>query len=239
MFNHIRDHKASKWMIGIMLLVVTLSFPVSFFTFTGENQNRPRLAAMERTIGKPSSAKTAPDAPDAQDNSISQKETNGIDQTATKLDQSIRTPMEPKETSRNNPVTWVRNKQSTPVLGRTYQKKQQNIYLLARVIHAEARGESLEGQVAVGAVLLNRLLDKRFPKTLSQIIFKQGEFCTVRDGQIWMAPSSKAIRAARLAVSGWDPTGGAVYFYNPAKTTSRWIWSRPVVNKIGNHFFAV
>lgn len=236
MFNHIRDHKASKWMIGIMLLGVTLSFPVSFFTLTGENQNRPRLAAMERTIGKPFSAKIAPDT---QDNIISPKETNGIDQTATKFDQSTLTPSEPKEPSRNNPVTWVQNKQSTPVSGRSYPENQQNIYLLARVIHAEARGESLEGQVAVGAVLLNRLLDKRFPKTLSQIIFKRGEFCTVRDGQIWMAPSSKAIQAARLAVSGWDPTGGAVYFYNPAKTTSRWIWSRPVVNKIGNHFFAV
>lgn len=116
---------------------------------------------------------------------------------------------------------------------------EKNIYLLARVIHAEARGEPFEGQVAVGAVLLNRLRDVRFPKTISQIIFKHGEFCTVRDGQIWMIPSQRAIKAARLATSGWDPTGGAVYFYNPAKTTSRWIWSRTIIQRIGNHFFAV
>lgn len=114
-----------------------------------------------------------------------------------------------------------------------------DIYLLARVINAEARGEPFEGQVAVGAVLLNRLHDSRFPKTLAEIIFKQGEFCTVRDGQVWMSPSQQAIKAARLASAGWDPTGGAVYFYNPAKTTSRWIWSRPVVQRIGNHIFAV
>ncbi len=113
-----------------------------------------------------------------------------------------------------------------------------DLQLLARVIYAESRGEPFEGQVAVGAVLLNRLNDSRFPRTLSQIIFKQGEFCTVRDGQIWNTPNQEAIKAAKLAVAGWDPTGGAVYFYNPAKTTSRWIWSRVVTNKIGNHIFA-
>lgn len=114
-----------------------------------------------------------------------------------------------------------------------------DVYLLARVIHAEGRGEPFEGQVAIGAVLLNRLRDPRFPKTLQQIIFKQGEFCTVRDGQIWLSPNAESIRAAKLAVSGWDPTGGALYFYNPAKTTSRWIWNRPITNHIGKHVFAV
>lgn len=116
--------------------------------------------------------------------------------------------------------------------------KQVDINLLARVIHAEARGEPLEGQVAVGAVLLNRLHDPRFPKSLEQIVFKKGEFCTVRDGQVWLTPDNEARRAARLAVRGWDPTDGALYFYNPAKTTSRWIWQRPVYNRIGNHVFA-
>ncbi len=115
---------------------------------------------------------------------------------------------------------------------------QNDLYLLARVINAEARGESLQGQVAVGAVLLNRLNNPKFPKSLNKIIFKQGEFCTVRDGQIWLNPSPQALKAARLAMSGWDPTGGAVYFYNPAKTSSKWIWSRPVTTKIGQHIFA-
>lgn len=114
-----------------------------------------------------------------------------------------------------------------------------DVYLLARVIHAEARGESLEGQVAIGAVLLNRLKDPRFPKSLSQIVFKPGEFCTVRDGQVWLTPNDESIHAAKLAVAGWDPSGGALYFYNPAKTTSSWIWSRSVTNRIGHHIFAL
>lgn len=132
-----------------------------------------------------------------------------------------------------------------PVQNRSIEEKAQtpknpgvDIYLLARVIYAEARGEPFEGQVAVGAVLMNRLKNPRFPDSLQQIIFKRGEFCTVRDGQIWMKPNAQAIKAARLAASGWDPTGGAHYFYNPAKTTSRWIWSRPVTNRIGQHIFA-
>lgn len=118
------------------------------------------------------------------------------------------------------------------------QSQTVDLYLLARVIHAEGRGEPFEGQVAIGAVLLNRLRDSRFPKTLQQIIFKRGEFCTVRDGQIWLPPNDEAIRAAKLAVAGWDPTGGALYFYNPAKTTSKWIWNRPITNRIGRHVFA-
>lgn len=116
---------------------------------------------------------------------------------------------------------------------------QGDLNLLARVIHAEARGEPFEGQVAVGAVLLNRLKSPRFPNNLWGVIFKEGEFCTVRDGQVWLRPDATAYRAAQLALKGWDPTYGALYFYNPAKTTSRWIWSRPVTTKIGNHIFAM
>ena len=119
------------------------------------------------------------------------------------------------------------------------QQRNADIYLLARVIHAEARGEPFVGKVAVGAVLLNRLESSRFPNTLAGIIFKPGEFCTVRDGQIWMTPNADAIRAAEYAMAGWDPSGGALYFYNPAKTTSRWIWSRTVTYRVGEHVFAV
>lgn len=110
--------------------------------------------------------------------------------------------------------------------------------LLARVIYAEARGEPFEGQVAVGAVLINRLRNPRFPNDLWSIVFKKGEFCTVRDGQIWLRPNATAYRAARLAKAGWDPTNGALYFYNPSKTTSKWIWSRTVTARIGRHVFA-
>ena len=109
---------------------------------------------------------------------------------------------------------------------------------MAQLIHAEGRGESLEGQVAIGAVLLNRLRDRRFPNSLAGVIYEPGAFCTVRDGQINLTPNAKAVRAARLAAAGWDPTGGALYFYNPARSTSAWIFTRPVLTRIGRHVFA-
>ena len=114
-----------------------------------------------------------------------------------------------------------------------------DLHLLARVIYAEARGEPFEGQVAVGAVLINRVKSPYFPNDLWSVVFKKGEFCTVRDGQIWLQPDATAYRAARLAKAGWDPTNGALYFYNPGKTTSAWIWSRTVTTRIGRHVFAV
>lgn len=113
-----------------------------------------------------------------------------------------------------------------------------NVDVLARLIHAEARGEKFLGQVAVGAVIVNRTQSRRFPGTIAGVVYAPGQFCTVRDGQINMKPNAEAYRAARAALSGWDPTGGALYFYNPAKTTSKWIWSRPVNVRIGSHVFA-
>ncbi len=114
-----------------------------------------------------------------------------------------------------------------------------DLNLLARVIYAEARGEPLEGQVAVGAVLINRVGSNKFPDDLWSVVFKKGEFCTVRDGQVWLEPNAEAYRAAQLAKDGWDPTNGALYFYNPSRTTSAWIWSRTVTTRIGSHVFAV
>ncbi|NLY51767.1 MAG: spore cortex-lytic enzyme [Firmicutes bacterium] len=113
-----------------------------------------------------------------------------------------------------------------------------DIWLMAQLIYAEGRGESLEGQVAIGAVLLNRLRDSRFPNTVAGVIYEPGAFCTVRDGQINLTPDAKALKAARLAAAGWDPTGGALYFYNPARSTSAWIYTRPVLTRIGHHVFA-
>ncbi|MGI5853222.1 MAG: cell wall hydrolase [Bacillota bacterium] len=113
-----------------------------------------------------------------------------------------------------------------------------DVELLARLIYAESRGESFTGQVAVGAVILNRVASKNFPSSISKVIYAPGQFCTVRDGQINRTPNATAYKAAQAALKGQDPTGGAVYFYNPAKTTSRWIWSRPVSIKIGSHVFA-
>ncbi|MGE5580990.1 MAG: cell wall hydrolase [Bacillota bacterium] len=110
--------------------------------------------------------------------------------------------------------------------------------LLARIIHAEAGGESLRGQVAVGAVLLNRIRSGRFPKNLAANIFRPGEFESVSNGYIWSEPTAASYQAARLAMQGWDPTYGALYFFNPAKSTSSWIWSRQVNIVIGQHYFA-
>lgn len=111
--------------------------------------------------------------------------------------------------------------------------------MLARIISAEAKGEPFTGQVAVGAVILNRVASGNFPKTIAANVLKPGQFEPVANGHIWNEPTDSAFKAARLALQGWDPTNGALYFFNPAKTSSHWIWSRPVVTRIGNHLFAV
>lgn len=109
--------------------------------------------------------------------------------------------------------------------------------LLAMVINGEARGESYEGQVAVGAVVLNRVRHSSFPNTIAGVIYQKGAFTAVDDGQINKAIQQSCFNAARDALNGWDPTGGAIYYYNPATATSSWIWSRPVIKRIGKHVF--
>ncbi|MBR1607344.1 MAG: spore cortex-lytic enzyme [Clostridia bacterium] len=112
-------------------------------------------------------------------------------------------------------------------------------YLLARLVHGEARGEPYTGKVAVAAVVLNRVRSAAFPNTISGVIFQAGAFDCVRDGQIWLTPDSESLRAANDALAGWDPTAGCIYYYNPATATSSWIWSREVRLSIGAHAFAV
>ena len=114
-----------------------------------------------------------------------------------------------------------------------------DLYLLARMIAAEARGEPYVGQVAVGAVILNRVRHPSFPNSISGVIYQPRAFSAIDDGQWQKTPiTDSARRAAQDALNGWDPTGGAIYYYNPAKTTSKWIYSRPVVTTIGAHVFA-
>ena len=113
-----------------------------------------------------------------------------------------------------------------------------DVQLLARLIHGEARGEPYEGKVAVGAVVLNRTTDSRFPKTIAGVIYQPGAFDAVYDGQINLAPDTSSLNAARDAMNGWDPSYGCVYYYNPNTATSAWIWSRPIIVVIGNHNFA-
>lgn len=114
-----------------------------------------------------------------------------------------------------------------------------DVYLLAKCIHAEARGESYTGKVAVGAVVLNRVKSSKFPNTISGVIYQPWAFTCVNDGQINLEPNSEALRAARDAMNGWDPTYGCLYYYNPATATSKWIWSTKTVVKIGKHVFSV
>ncbi|MBO5102697.1 MAG: cell wall hydrolase, partial [Clostridia bacterium] len=106
-------------------------------------------------------------------------------------------------------------------------------------IHAEARGEPYAGQVAVGAVILNRVESSKFPNTIYGVIYQPYAFTAVNDGQINLEPNQTAYNAARDALNGWDPTYGCIYYYNPSTATSSWIWSRKVVTTIGKHNFAV
>lgn len=112
-----------------------------------------------------------------------------------------------------------------------------SLNLISRFVYAEARGEPYQGQVAVAAVILNRVKDSRFPNTVSGVVYQQGAFTCVTDGQINLSPNSTAQKAAQDAINGWDPTYGAIYYFNPNTASNAWIWSRPVTVTIGNHRF--
>ena len=129
---------------------------------------------------------------------------------------------------KNTDVTYAKTSSSTS-----------DIQLMARAINGEARGEPYEGQVAVGAVILNRVKDSRFPNTIAGVIYQSGAFTAVTDGQINqpIKEDSTVYKAARDAMNGWDPTGGCVYYFNPSTATNKWIWSRPLVKTIGKHRF--
>ena len=112
-----------------------------------------------------------------------------------------------------------------------------NLNLLSRVVYGEARGESYTGQVAVAAVVLNRVKNSAFPNTISGVVYQAGAFDCVSDGQINLTPNETAKKAAQDALNGWDPTYRAIYYFNPATATNKWIWSRPMTVTIGKHRF--
>ena len=114
-----------------------------------------------------------------------------------------------------------------------------DVQLIARAINGESRGEPYEGQVAVGAVILNRVKSSKFPNTIAGVIYQSGAFTAVSDNQINVPISSNStvVKAAQDALNGWDPTGGAIYYFNPNTATNKWIWSRPQIKTIGNHIF--
>lgn len=132
--------------------------------------------------------------------------------------------------------------ESTPVqthvsVSRGLSLSREEFVLLARLIHAEARGEPLEGQVAVGAVVFNRLKDPRFPKTITGVIYESNQFTPVLNGTIELSPDAQALFAAELALNGLDPTKGSMFFYNPDESESRWLDGLPSSVKIGRHIF--
>lgn len=114
-----------------------------------------------------------------------------------------------------------------------------DLQLMARAINGEARGEPYEGQVAVGAVILNRVKSPQFPNTITGVIYQSGAFTAVADGQINVPikEGSTVLKAAQDALNGWNPSGGAIYYFNPSTATNKWIWSRPLIKTIGKHRF--
>jgi N-acetylmuramoyl-L-alanine amidase len=116
---------------------------------------------------------------------------------------------------------------------------EQDIKLMANAVNGEARGEPYIGQVAVAAVILNRVQSASFPNSISGVIFQPGAFTAVADGQIWLTPNESSKKAVRDAINGWDPSGGCLYYFNPVTATSKWIWTRPQVKQIGKHIFCM
>lgn len=114
---------------------------------------------------------------------------------------------------------------------------EEEVRILASAINGEGRGEPYEGQVAIGAVILNRVASGNFPNTIAGVVYQRGAFDAVADGQINLTPQDSAYRAARDALNGWDPTDGALYYWNPATATSQWIWTVPITKRIGRHVF--
>lgn len=145
-----------------------------------------------------------------------------------------------QETEQNNAKNNAKEEDLEPTAVNVPQGFSQNdIKLMANAVYGEARGEPYQGQVAVAAVILNRVESPSFPNTISGVIFEPRAFTAVSDGQIWLTPNEKARRAVLDAINGWDPTGEAIYYFNPNTATSDWIWSRPQIKKIGKHIFCM
>lgn len=127
---------------------------------------------------------------------------------------------------------------AVPKSNRNANITDEEMVLLARTVYSEARGEPFEGQVAVAAVVLNRVRHPEFPNSISGVIFEPWAFTAVNDGQFWLTPNESAYRAVREALAGSDPSQGAIYYYNPVTATNRWIRARSIITKIGRHVFA-
>lgn len=137
------------------------------------------------------------------------------------------------------PVSGTADSKTLSLLKQSAAPKQNVLEQLARLIHAEARGESLQGQIAVGAVVLNRVQSNAFPDSITEVIFQPGQFSAILDGQYNLTPGPSAYQAARAALNGSDPTNGALFYYNPKIATSAWSKSRPIKVRIDQHVFTL
>jgi N-acetylmuramoyl-L-alanine amidase len=155
------------------------------------------------------------------------------------VDTSKQSAPSPKAPAKNtSPKPAAPKAASKPTAANTPNGFSQNdIRLMANAVHGESRGEPYIGQVAVAAVILNRVNSSSFPNTVSGVIFEPGAFTAVADGQIWLTPNESSKKAVMDAINGWDPTGEAIYYFNPATATSKWIWGRPQIKRIGKHIF--
>jgi len=143
-----------------------------------------------------------------------------------------------QSTEQGEQATEQQNEQTTtPAVSMPKGFSQNDIQLMANAVYGEARGEPYEGQVAVAAVILNRVNSPTFPNTVAGVIFEPRAFTAVADGQIWLTPNERAREAVIDAINGWDPSGNATYYFNPDTATSAWIWTRPQIKKIGKHIF--
>lgn len=140
---------------------------------------------------------------------------------------------QPQQVAATETVEMEQNQDHTPAISEA------DLELLARAVYSEARGEPFQGQIAIAAVILNRVEHENFPDAIAEVIYQPAAFTAVQDGQFWLSPDNTAYAAVKEALKGEDPSGGAIYYYNPATATSAWIYSRPVITAIGKHVFAV
>lgn len=148
-------------------------------------------------------------------------------------------PTEPKTQAGNKTNTGKKNESANLSSANNLGLSDNDLKIMANAVYGEARGEPFEGQVAVAAVILNRVKSPSFPNTPSGVIFQPRAFTAVADGQIWLEPNETAKKAVLQAINGWDPSGGCLYYFNPKTATSSWIWSRPQVKTIGQHIFCM
>ncbi|TLS37538.1 cell wall hydrolase [Pseudalkalibacillus caeni] len=163
-------------------------------------------------------------------NQLDFKEENDLNDYDTKEEVAIAQIIEPKKVELSAYQSWQQ------IIGTTYSVKE--IEMLAKLVHGEARGESFEGKAAVAAVTLNRIQSQSFPDNLKDVIYQPRAYTAVADGQFNKKPTGEAYKAVYLALKGWDPTDGALFYYNPKTATSEWIRTRPTIKKIDKHVFA-